>query len=235
VYAVTVEQIQTLRKEYSEIGLDEEKLPIDPMELFVEWMDQAVASHIREPNAMYLSTVDADGQPHGRVVLLKEVDGLDAADPGSCPGTGSFIFYTNYESNKGKQLANNPKASICFWWPDLERQVRVCGTIEKISEERSTKYFHLRPRGSQLGAWASRQSTPISNRKDMQKNYDDLDQKFKGLEKLPKPDFWGGYRLCPKTIEFWKGRQSRFHDRVRYTLETDANGKTHWKVERLQP
>lgn len=222
---VSVDQIQGLRKEYSSVGLDESSLPSTPMELFQEWMDQAVQAQLTEPNAMFLSTVDADGQPHGRVVLLKEIEGE------------GFVFYTNYESDKGRQLAAHPKANACFWWADLERSVRVVGTVEKISEKQSAEYFAKRPRGSQIGAWASRQSSPVikqgkmTGRDILDGIYQSLEEKFKDVETIPKPEYWGGYKINATSIEFWKGRKSRLHDRIRYIKQSNGS----WSKERLQP
>ncbi len=218
------DDIQSLRKEYSSIGLEESKLPNQPVELFKQWLEEAVKVGILEPNAMFLATVDESGQPQGRVVLLKEVD-----------DSGNFVFYTNYESNKAKQLENQPKATLVFLWGDLERSVRISGNVEKVSEEQSQAYFAKRPRASQIGAWASQQSREIENREEMELNYKKMEKKFEGQENIPKPPFWGGYCLKPTRIEFWKGRASRFHDRIEYNLKSTEKGESTWAIRRLQP
>jgi pyridoxamine 5'-phosphate oxidase len=218
------DDIQSLRKEYSASGLDELNLPENPMNLFVKWLNEAVDAKVLEPNAMFLATVDEFGQPHGRVVLLKEIDETDPL--------GKFVFYTNYESNKAQQLEKHDKASLVFFWGDLERSVRISGVVEKISEEQSQAYFAKRPRGSQLGAWASHQSREIANREEMEQNYNAVEERFKDVKEIPKPPFWGGFCLRPHRIEFWKGRSSRFHDRIEYTLQKD---NTTWTMRRLQP
>jgi pyridoxamine 5'-phosphate oxidase len=170
---------------------------------------------------MCLSTVNAQNRPASRYVLLKTFNEAD----------GSFVWFTNYESKKGKDLAQNPNAALVFWWGDMERSVRIEGVVEKVSAEESDTYFAVRPRGAELGAWASHQSQPISSQEALHKGYDDIKEKFKGEETIPRPEFWGGYRLRPDMIEFWKGRSSRLHDRLEFKL----NESGAWTSRRLQP
>ncbi len=211
-------KIADIRKNYSKKKLLEEKIQDDPIKQFAKWWKQAVAAGIDEVNAMTLATASSDGFPSARIVLLKDFN----AD--------GFTFFTNYNSYKGQQLAENPKACLVFFWKELERQVRITGLTEKISKEESEVYFFSRPEGSQIGAIASPQSQVISSR-----NW--LDEKVKEIKKnleknkITKPDNWGGYRLKPVIIEFWQGRPSRLHDRLQYTLEENGN----WKIERLAP
>lgn len=213
--------VSDLRKEYSAQGLNEAELPATPFSLFKMWFDEAVQSKVLEPNAMCLSTVDKNGRPSGRFVLLK---GLD--DRG-------FVFYTNYESRKAEDIAANPHASLTFWWGDLERSVRVEGRVEKVAQEESEAYYWSRPRGSQMGAWASNQSRPIGSRELLDTQMEGVKERFKDESAvIPKPPHWGGYRVVPERIEFWKGRQSRFHDRIEYRREGEA---AEWTRRRLQP
>lgn len=210
--------IHSLRENYKKGNLDITDVCKDPVEQFNEWLKEAIASEILEPNAMVLSTINENRMPTARVVLLKEVT------------KSGFVFYTNYESDKGKDLAINPIASLTFLWKELERQVRIQGSVVKISKERSESYFHSRPRGSQIGAWTSPQSRVISDRKlieDKQKYYE---HEFQKEDKIPLPDNWGGYELTPNMIEFWQGRPSRLHDRIRFKREDKD-----WTIERLAP
>jgi pyridoxamine 5'-phosphate oxidase len=189
----------------------------DPILQFQNWLKQAKAAGISEPTAMTLATTGADGQPSARIVLLKEVrDG--------------FVFYTNYGSRKGHELAANPRAALVFHWPQLERQVRITGAVVKTSRSESEAYFHTRPRGSQLAAWASSQSSVIPDREVLEARVKILEEKYAGTN-VPLPPNWGGYRLRAESIEFWQGRPNRLHERLRYTREPGSA----WKIERLAP
>ena len=207
-----------LRKDYSMAGLVEKDLARDPFRQFEKWFQEAEAAKLHEPNAMTLATATRDGRPSARTVLLKGLDGR------------GFVFYTNYESRKGRELAENPRASLVLPWIAIERQVLIEGTITKLSREESDAYFHTRPRASQLGAWVSQQSSIITGREVLEDAMKALDKKHAGAE-VPLPPAWGGYRLAPETVEFWQGRRSRLHDRLRYRRET--NGE--WIIERLAP
>ena len=210
--------LSDLREEYGHDTLNEDSVHPNPIEQFRVWFDHAVARKVTEPNAMSLATVDADGQPWLRTVLLKAYDAK------------GFVFYTNYESRKGKQLALNPKASVLFPWIQLERQVIVTGSVEKVSTAESLKYFSSRPFGSRLGAWVSQQSSVVSSRSLLLAKFDEMKRKFQNGD-VPLPSFWGGYRIQPETIEFWLGGKSRIHDRIFYSKQTDGA----WKIERLAP
>ena len=211
--------IADLRRDYSLAGLSEADLDRDPIRQFRRWFDQALDAQITEPNAMVLATVDATGQPSTRVVLLKAVD------------ERGFSFFTNYESRKGRELSGNPRASLTFPWIALERQVCITGSVTKLSREESEAYFKLRPRGSRLGAWASpKQSEVVADRADLEARMRALEAKHPG-EDIPLPPYWGGYLLAPTEIEFWQGRPSRLHDRLRYARQPDGS----WKIERLSP
>jgi pyridoxamine 5'-phosphate oxidase len=207
-----------LRKDYSLSGLLEKDLARDPFRQFDKWFTEAQAAKVVEPNAMTLATATRDGRPSARTVLLKGVDGR------------GFVFYTNYESRKGRELAENPRATLLLPWLALERQVIIEGTISKITREESAAYFHSRPRASQLGAWVSQQSSIITGRTTLEDAMKVLEKKHAGAE-VPLPPAWGGYRLTPETVEFWQGRRSRLHDRLRYRRETSGD----WTVERLAP
>lgn len=206
-----------LRKDYSLSGLLEKDLARDPFRQFEKWFQEAEAAKLVEPNAMTLATATKDGRPSARTVLLKGVDGR------------GFVFYTNYESRKGRELAENPRASLVFPWIALERQVVVEGSLTKLTREESAAYFHSRPRASQLGAWVSQQSSIITGRAVLEDAMKALEKKHAGAE-IPLPPAWGGYRLAPESVEFWQGRRSRLHDRLRYRREAGA-----WIVERLAP
>lgn len=214
---MTKTELAALRENYTKGSLDVKDVETTPIEQFQEWFDEAVASQLLEPNAFLLSTVSNENKPSTRVLLLK---GLD----------NGFTFYTNYLSRKGTELAENPNACITFFWAELERQVRIEGLIEKVSDEDSDTYFHSRPRGSQIGAWVSNQSMVIEHREILEEREKHLIKKF-GDQPIPRPPHWGGYRLVPNYIEFWQGRPSRLHDRIAYTLL--ANGE--WKIDRLSP
>lgn len=207
-----------LREEYGHDSLSEDSVDSNPIEQFRIWFEHAVAHKIPEPNAMSLATVDAHGQPWQRTVLLKAYD------------EKGFVFYTNYDSRKGKQLAHNPKSCILFPWIQLERQVIVTGSVERISTSESLKYFASRPFGSRLGAWVSQQSSVVSSRSLLLAKFEEMKNKFKDGE-VPLPSFWGGYRVKPETIEFWLGGKSRIHDRIFYTRSEQGG----WKIERLAP
>jgi len=215
---LTPAELAALRQDYSLHGLRRAQLDPDPIRQFQKWLEEAHAEKNPEPNAMTLATVDAAGSPWSRTVLLKICD-----DRG-------FVFFTNYDGAKAVHLARNPNAALTFWWPLLQRQVNVTGIVEKTSREESEEYFHTRPIKSQLGAWASKQSEIIASRADLERQFEEAHERF-GEESIPLPDNWGGYRLQPRTIEFWQGQQSRLHDRLRYTLQEGGG----WQIERLSP
>ncbi|MFD2717774.1 pyridoxamine 5'-phosphate oxidase [Hymenobacter monticola] len=212
-------QLADLRKTYSQRTLAETDVLPDAVQQFRQWLDEAIAAKLDEPTALTLSTADAAGQPSSRVVLLK---GL--------PDDAGFLFYTNYDSRKGRELAERPLAALNFFWPGLERQVRVEGRVEKAPAEVSTEYFQSRPRGSQLGAWASPQSQVISSREELEAREHELAERFANQDPLPRPENWGGYILRPHRVEFWQGRPSRLHDRIVY--ERAGHG---WQRSRLAP
>ncbi|SHI38991.1 pyridoxamine 5'-phosphate oxidase [Aquimarina spongiae] len=206
------------RKSYEKHTLEEENLQDSPFQLFSDWFKEVEESGgVEETNAMTLTTLGLDGFPKARVVLLKEFD------------HNGFIFYSNYESEKAKAMDSNNKVCISFFWPNLERQVIIKGRVEKVSEEKSESYFRSRPRGSQLGAWASRQSEIINSRTVLENQLQSLEDKFEGKD-IPKPSFWGGYQIIPSEFEFWQGRANRLHDRIRYQKEGDQ-----WMTKRLSP
>lgn len=211
------EQLQKLREDYSKLSLDEADVAKDPIVQFEQWMEEAINSEVPEPNAMTLATADHKNKPHARVVLLKGIE------------DGNFIFYSNYDSAKGEELRQNPNAALCFLWLELERQVRIEGRVEKISEEESEAYFKKRPYKSQLGALASNQSAEVPNRAFLEDAFSALEQKHAEGE-VPKPVNWGGYKVVPENLEFWQGRRSRLHDRIKYVFE---NG--NWIIKRLSP
>lgn len=206
-----------LRKDYCLAGLVETDLARDPFRQFEKWFQEAEAAKIPEPNAMTLATASPDGRPSARTILLKGLDGR------------GFVFFSNYESRKGRELAMNPRATLLFPWVALERQVIVEGPVVKVPREESETYFHSRPRASQLAAWGSQQSSIISGRGVLEDSMKMLEQKYAGRE-VPLPPHWGGWRLAPETVEFWQGRRSRLHDRLRYRREKDD-----WIIERLAP
>lgn len=210
--------IAALRHDYTAHGLRRADLHADPIRQFADWFDAAAAAEIRDVNAMALATATSEGTPDLRIVLLKGVS------------DGGFVFFTNYESAKGKQLAANPRVTLNFFWVQLERQIRIYGRAAKISAQESEEYFHLRPRGSQLGAWASPQSEVIASRALLEAKLAEAAQKFAD-KAVPLPPHWGGYRVAPETIEFWQGRTNRLHDRFRYTRQRDGS----WLIERLSP
>ena len=211
-------RIADIRKSYSRKKLSEKKASTDPFKQFGKWWKQALASKIVEPNAMTLATASADGVPSARIVLLKDFS------------KDGFVFFTNYESFKGRQLSENPKACLVFFWKDLERQVRITGLVEKTDPKISEEYFHSRPAGSQLGALVSPQSRVIPNRDWLDDRYKESKKEIAGGT-IPRPGHWGGYLVKPVIIEFWQGRPSRLHDRLQYSLQEDGS----WKMERLAP
>ncbi len=215
---LTPAELAALRQEYAQRGLRRSELGPDPFAQFNAWLAEAQARQIIEPNAMTLATVDSGGQPWTRTVLLK-----------ICDARG-FTFFTNYDGAKGQHLAGNARAALTFWWGALERQVNVTGTVAKTSREESDAYFHSRPASSQLGAWASAQSAVVASRAQLEAQFSAALEKY-GETEIPLPPHWGGYRLAPHTIEFWQGRRSRLHDRLRYTRQPGGA----WTVERLAP
>ena len=207
-----------LRKEYTFAGLTESDLEPSPIEQFKKWFIQSVDANLPEPTAMTLATATKTGKPSARIVLLKKFD------------EQGFVFFSNYNSRKGRDLSDNPFAALVFHWISLERQVRIIGPVAKVSRAESGEYFRMRPIGSQLAAWASKQSEVISSRKALEKRVDELIIEYQ-KEEVPLPPNWGGYRVAPTEIEFWQGRPSRLHDRLRYSLKKNKT----WKIERLSP
>lgn len=201
-----------MRRAYQRGELDQAQLPDDPLELFTAWMEAAVQAGELEPNAMALATVSGEGQPHVRFVLLK-----DATPAG-------FVFFSNYESRKGRDLEAVARASLAFWWPRTERQVRVDGAVTKLAAAESDAYFHSRPRGSQVGAWAARQGQPITDRRELEDAVERYTQQF-GAGPVERPPYWGGYVVTPERMEFWQGRRDRLHDRFEYRREAGGWGK----------
>lgn len=209
--------LAAMRQEYTAKGLVEEDLASDPIAQFGHWFETAKRAGVYEPNAMTLATVGADGQPSARMVLLKIVD------------ERGLVFFTNLQSRKAREMAAGGRAALLFWWGPLERQVRFEGRIERASEAEADHYFASRPRGSQLGAWASEQSTVIAGREVLEEAERRHRERFEGGD-VPRPPSWGGFRLVPEQVEFWQGRQNRLHDRLRYT-----RAGTGWRIERLAP
>ena len=210
--------VADLRKDYQLQGLSETDADRNPFKQFQVWFDQALAAQLPEPNAITVATVTKSGKPRARVVLLKNFD------------ERGFVFYTNYHSHKGQELADNPQAAIAFWWAELERQVRIEGRVLKVSDRESDEYFHSRPFNSRLGAWASEQSQVIESREVLEQSLQDLKTKYENQD-IPRPPDWGGFRVIPTAIEFWQGRPSRLHDRLLYSLLDDGS----WQIERLSP
>lgn len=210
--------IKDLRQDYRSAFLLEKDVENNPFKQFEKWFSEAVKANVLEPNAMTLATATKEGLPSARVVLLKGFD-----DEG-------FTFFTNYNSEKGKQIEDNPKAALTFFWGDVERQIRIEGDIKKISVQESEEYFHSRPKGSQVGAIVSPQSEVIPNREFLENNLALLTETYSNKE-VTKPEHWGGYKVIPHTIEFWQGRSNRLHDRILFSLTTEGS----WKIERLAP
>jgi pyridoxamine 5'-phosphate oxidase len=208
-----------MRHEYGKLKLEETDLPSDPVELFENWLKEAFDNDLPEPTAMTLATANSDGRISSRIILLKGFD------------SGGFQFYTNYHSRKGRDLDENPHAAMSFFWPELERQVRIEGKVRKISEKDSDLYHSARPRNNQLGAWASEQSSPVHDRHTLEAQYEAVKKAYEKHDQIPRPKHWGGYRLTPERIEFWQGREYRLHDRIEY--ETDRSGR--WSRQRLSP
>ncbi|MFJ4962828.1 pyridoxamine 5'-phosphate oxidase [Streptomyces sp. NPDC088729] len=214
-----------MREQYRTEDFTERDLSADPMDQFARWFRQVAAGGVlHEPNAMVVSTATPDGRPSSRTVLLKRYD------------ERGFVFYTNYESRKGRELAANPHVSLLFPWHAMARQVIVTGTAAEVSREETADYFHTRPHGSQLGAWASAQSTVISSREEIVARFAELAARHPEGESVPVPPHWGGFRVAPETIEFWQGHENRLHDRLRYVRRSaDGRGAEGWRVERLSP
>jgi pyridoxamine 5'-phosphate oxidase len=210
-------EVADLRRDYTLEALVEAHANPDPFGQFQQWFEAAVQAELPEPNAMTLATIDAEGFPAARIVLLKDFD------------ASGFVLFTNYNSHKGQELSQNPKAALVFLWAELERQVRIQGSVEKITPEESDGYFYSRPHSSRLGAWASNQSEVIPNREVLDRQLEALKAEYEGKE-VPRPPHWGGFRVKPHTIEFWQGRTSRLHDRLRYRL-----GSGGWGIDRLSP
>jgi len=209
-----------LRREYARAELSRDHVADHPIEQFEDWFDEALDSEVEEPNAMTLSTAAPDGIPSARIVLLK---GLDER---------GFHFYTNYESRKGTELSQNPHAALTFLWKPLERQVRIEGSVERMAADESTAYFHSRPRGAQLGAWASPQSRVVASRDELEQNLAEVEAKYEDHDEIPRPAHWGGYVVRPVQVEFWQGRPNRLHDRLRYRRDDEDSA---WTLERLAP
>lgn len=210
--------VAELRQDYTLLGLSETDVDPNPIVQFKTWFHQALAAQLLEPNAMTLATATPDGKPSARIVLLKDFD------------ERGFVFYTNYTSQKGQELIANPQASLVFWWGALERQIRISGRMEKVSDAESDEYFYSRPLNSRLGAWASEQSQVIPSREVLEQRFEELKHKYENQE-IPRPPHWGGFRVIPCEIEFWQGRPSRLHDRLNYQRQEDGS----WKMERLSP
>jgi pyridoxamine 5'-phosphate oxidase len=209
--------IANLRREYARTRLDETSVSSDPVTEFARWFEEAVEAKVMEPNAMTLATATPDGVPSARIVLLKGFD------------ERGFVFFTDYRSQKGSELQRNPAGALVFYWPELERQVRITGQASLVGREESEAYFRTRPRPSRISAWVSHQSQVIKSRKELEDRIPEIDARHRG-EDVPLPPYWGGFRLVPSTIEFWQGRENRLHDRIRYVRASQG-----WRVERLSP
>jgi pyridoxamine 5'-phosphate oxidase len=206
-----------LRRDYARARLDETSVASDPLVEFARWFEEAVKAEARDVNAMTLATASADGTPSARIVLLKGFD------------ERGFVFFTDYRSRKGTELAANPRAALVFYWPELERQVRITGTTSETGRQESEAYFRTRPRGSRISAWISHQSQVIGSRQELEAQIPEIERRYPG-DDIPLPPYWGGFRLRPEVIEFWQGRTNRLHDRIRYVREGER-----WRIERLAP
>ena len=213
-----MEKLADIRKDYQKASLDVKDVNKNPIVQFQKWFDEVLASNALEPTAMTLATISETGRPTARIVLLKGIT------------NDQFYFYTNYQSHKGQELDKNPACALTFFWPELERQVRISGMAQRATAEESDAYFKSRPTGSQIGAWASPQSAVIKNREILEQRVKELEEKFKTGKTLSRPKQWGGFAISPYEIEFWQGRSSRLHDRILYTL---IDGE--WKINRLGP
>lgn len=213
-----MQNIADLRKEYSRSTLDVSNVLTDPIKQFEKWFSEAMMAGVSEPNAMHLATVNEQGKPSSRIVLLKGIE------------NNCFLFYTNYQSKKGKELENNPACALTFFWPDIERQVRIEGVASRVEGKTSDEYFQSRPRGSQVGAWSSPQSSIIQNRTILEERVSQIEKRFEAEKVLPRPNQWGGYQIEPLLIEFWQGRANRLHDRIQFT-KVDGS----WRIDRLAP
>jgi pyridoxamine 5'-phosphate oxidase len=211
-------KLSELRKEYSKATLDISTVSDDPILQFNVWFNEALQSEVLEPNAMSLSTISHDNRPSCRIVLLKGIE------------ENKFLFYTNHQSQKGKELEINPVCALTFFWPELERQVRVEGSVSRINDTRAEAYFQSRPLGSQIGAWSSPQSSAIDSRAILEERVKEIEKRFHGMQVLPKPKQWGGYEVKPEMVEFWQGRKNRLHDRIVYSRENER-----WTIHRLAP
>jgi len=209
--------IHNIRTDYIKAELNEDQVSRNPIDQFSTWFNEALNAKVVEPNAMSLATASTDGQADARIVLLKDIN------------SEGFVFFTNYNSKKGQDISENAKVALLFFWPELERQVRVLGKVDKISTIESEEYFHSRPRGSQLGALASHQSERIKDRTVIETEQERLQKKYNGTE-IPLPDYWGGYRVIPHRVEFWQGRANRLHDRIVY-----KKAESNWDIFRISP
>lgn len=216
--SIVHKEIASIREEYSKYSLTEEDIVADPIQQFEIWFEQAISASVLEPNAMALATLNNEGFPVSRIVLLKDIK------------PSGFSFFTNYESSKGKDILANNKVSVLFFWPELQRQVRIEGVVEKLENDESDEYFASRPRGSRLGAIASPQSTVLVSREKLEERVAQVEKEYEGIEDIPRPLFWGGYQIKPVRVEFWQGRTSRLHDRLVYTL-----GDSQWIINRIAP
>jgi pyridoxamine 5'-phosphate oxidase len=212
------EKLYHLRSEFTSAELSRDQIGADPFVQFRMWFDQAVKADVNEVQAMVIASVSADDIPSTRIVYLREID----AD--------GFVFYTNYDSNKGHDFIQRPRIGFTLFWPELERQIQVRGLVEKVSPERSDAYFESRPRASQIGAWASNQSSTLENRAQLEARVKEITAKYEG-QNVPRPPHWGGFKIIPISFEFWQGRPSRLHDRIQFRLDQQNN----WKIERLSP
>lgn len=212
------QEIQDIRRDYKKQVLDETDLLDDPIALFSKWFEEAVRADVTDVNAMTLATSDRSGQPMTRIVLLKGIE------------HGGFVFYTNYESQKAAHIEENNRVALCFYWPELERQVNISGKARKLPVEVSEEYFKGRPYESRIGAWASHQSKPVASRAQLEAQYEDMRGEYPDSDKVPMPPFWGGYVVIPSRIEFWQGRPGRLHDRFEYKRKDDT-----WDLNRLSP